>query len=84
MMSQFVDMTLLDFFGAAMFFLSLTFSYWSKFHVNIMTGSGVMTVFVYKGLATNLEIRYTPVSVLPNIWRLGQVRDTKFGTIVLF
>ena len=24
----------------------------------------------------------TPVWVLPNIWRLGQVRDTKFGTSV--
>ena len=26
----------------------LKFSYWSKFHVNIMNGSGVMTVFIYK------------------------------------
>ena len=31
-------------------------SYWSKFHVNIMTGSGVMTIFVYKVLARNLEM----------------------------
>ena len=25
------------------------FSYWSKFHVSIMTGSGVVTFFVYEG-----------------------------------
>ena len=33
------------------------FSYWSKFHVNIITGSGAMTIFFYKGLSKNLEIR---------------------------
>ena len=25
------------------------FSYWSRFHVNIITGSGVITIFVYRG-----------------------------------
>ena len=50
----------------------MKFSYWSKFYVNIITGSG-------KGLTRNLEIWNTPVWVLPNIWRLGQVGDTKFG-----
>ena len=31
-------------------FVSLVnFSYWSKFHVNIITGSGIMTIFFYKG-----------------------------------
>ena len=33
----------------------LNFSYWFKFHVNNMIGSGVMTIFVYKGLTKNLE-----------------------------
>ena len=47
-------------------------------HVNINTGSGVRTIFVYKGLARNPEIENTYVWVLPNIWRLGQVRDNKF------
>ena len=38
-------------------FVSLVkFSYWSNFHVNIITGSGVMTIFFYKGLARNPEI----------------------------
>ena len=38
------------------YFLSLVkFSYWSKFHVNIIT------IFFYKGLTRNPEIRNTPV-----------------------
>ena len=60
----------------------LKFSYWFKFHVNVITGSGVMTIFIFKGLTRNPEIGNTPVCVLPNIWRLGQVRDTTFGTNV--
>ena len=64
-------------------FVSLMkFSYWSKFHVNIITDSGVMTIFFYKVLTRNPEIGNTPVWVLPNIWRLGRVRNTKFGTNV--
>ena len=51
-------------------FVSLVkFSYWSMFHVNIITGSGVMTISFYKGLTRNLEIGNTPVWVLSNIWR---------------
>ena len=67
-----------NFFNVFVLFLS-KFSYWSKFHVNIITGSEVMTIFVYKGLSRNPEIRNTPVWVSSNIWTLGQVRDTKFG-----
>ena len=64
-------------------FVSLVkFSYWSKFHVNIITGSGIMTIFFYKGLIRNPEIGNTPVWVLSNIWRLGRVRGTKFGANV--
>ena len=64
-------------------FISLVkFSYWSKFHVNIINGSGVMTIVFYKRLTRNPEIGNTTVWVLPNIWRLGRVRDTKFGTNV--
>ena len=61
-------------------FVSLVkFSYWSKFHVNIISGPGIMAIFFYKGLTRNREIGNTPVWVLPNIWRLGPVMDTKFG-----
>ena len=64
-------------------FVSLVkFSYWSKFHVNIVTGSGIMTILFYKRLTKNPEIGNTPVWVLPNIWRRGWVMDTKFGTNV--
>ena len=64
-------------------FVSLVkFSYWSKFHVNIITGSGIMTIFFYKGLTRNPEIGNTHVWVFPNIWRLGWVMDTTFGTNV--
>ena len=41
-----------------------------------------MATFFYKGLTRNPEIGSTAVWVLPNIWRLGQVSDTKFGTNV--
>ena len=58
------------------------FSYWSKYHFNIITGSGIMTIFFYKGFTRNPEIENTPVWVLPNTWRLEQVMDTKFGTNV--
>ena len=38
------------------------FSYWSKFNINIATGSGVMIIFVYKGLTRNPEIGKNLVS----------------------
>ena len=41
-----------------------------------------MTIFVYKGFTRNPEIENTPVWVLSNIYRLGQVRNTKFSTNV--
>ena len=39
-----------------------------------------MTIFFYKELARNPDIENT--TVFPNIWKLGWVRDTKFGTSV--
>ena len=64
-------------------FVSLVkFSYWSKFLVNIIIGSGVMTIYFYKELTRNPEIGNTPGWVFSNIWRLERVGDTKFGTDV--
>ena len=64
-------------------FVSLVkFSYLSKFHVNIVTGSRIMTIFFYKWFPRNPEIRKTPVWVFPSIWRLGQGMDTTFDTNV--
>ena len=43
-----------------LFLLSLVkFSYWSRFHVINITGSGVMTIYFYKGLTRNPEIGNT-------------------------
>ena len=82
MTSQFAHDVIVIYFWR--YFVSLVkFSYWSKFHVNIITGSGIMTVFFYKGLTRIPEIGNTPAWGLPNIWRLGQDRDTEFGTNVL-
>ena len=55
-------------------------SYWSKFNVNIITGSRIMTLFFCKGLTRNPEIGNTLIWDLLNIWRLGRVMDTKFDT----
>ena len=77
---QFCDMTSTLIFFWRFFVSLIRFSYWSKFHFNINTVSGIMTIFFYKGLTRNPEIGNTPVWDLPNIWRLGQVIDTKFGT----
>ena len=82
---QFSDMTSSSIF-LTLFCLSCQVCQWSwssmsKFHVNIITGSGVMTIFFYKGLTRNLEIRNTSVLVLPNTCRLRQVRNTKFGNV---
>ena len=44
----------------------------------MMIGSGVMTIYFYQELTRNPEIGNTLVRVLPNIWRLGWVRDIKF------
>ena len=41
-----------------------------------------MTIYFYQGVTRNTEIGNTPVWVLPNIWTLGQARDTKRGTDV--
>ena len=41
-----------------------------------------MTIVVYKRLTRNPEIGNTSVCFLPNICRLGRVRDTKFATNV--
>ena len=64
------------------FFSLVKFSYWSKFHISINNGVGIMAIFFDKGLTRNLEIGNTPVWVLHNIWRLGRVMDIKFGTNV--
>ena len=57
-------------------------SFFWRWFVNIATGSGVMTIQFCKGLTRDPETGNTSGWVSPNIWRLQQVRDAKFGTDV--
>ena len=47
--SQFANMTSLSIFFDACLVSLVKFKYWPKFHVNIITGSGVMIIYLYKG-----------------------------------
>ena len=71
MKSQFVDMTYRQFFWRC-HVSPVNFSYWSKFHVNIITGSGVMTILVYKRLTRIWKSEKTPSGFL----------NSKFGANV--
>ena len=80
MTPQYADMTSAKFWRFLVYLVNFSSS--SNFHVNIITSSGVMTIFFYKELTRNPEIGNSLVWVLPNIWRLEGVGDTKFGTNV--
>ena len=47
---------------------------------SIMTSSSIFFLSLFSYWSRNPEIGNTPVWVLPNIWRLGRVLDTKFDT----
>ena len=78
MVSQFAGMTSSSNFFDVDFFDSSS----------LVTGPSFMSILPlvlelsYKGLTRSLEIRNTPVWVLPNIWRLERLRDTNSGTNV--
>ena len=66
-----------------LFFSLVKFSYRSKFHVNIITGSEVMIIFFYKGLTKNPEIppsEFRPISgdsgelEIPNLERMSLMK----------
>ena len=82
MTSHISEMTSTSHFLGVFFVSLVNFRYWSKFHVNIIIGSGIMTIFFYKGLTWKPEIGNTPIWVLPNIWRLSGGMDTTFDTNV--
>ena len=60
------------------FVFLVKFSYWRKFHFNIL--SLVLELWQFSFIRDWSEIRKLkyPVWVLPIIWKLGRVRDTKF------
>ena len=61
MTSQFANMTSFSNFFDVFFVALEKFSYWFQFHVNIITGSEVTTIYSCKGLTRNPEIGNTPV-----------------------
>ena len=63
MTTQFSDMTSTTIFWHCFDFL-VRFSYWSKFHVNIITVSGVMTILFDKELIRYPEFGNIPIGVL--------------------
>ena len=70
-MLEFVNMTSpSNLFNVVVFSLS---SFVSKFHFNIITGFGVLTIFIYKGLTRNLGI-----GVFSYNWGVWRARDSKF------
>ena len=50
------------------------------FHVNIVTGSRIMTISFYGGLTTNAELRNSPSEFYPISGDWGELRITKFDT----
>ena len=57
--SQFPDITCSSNLGDIILFFFVKFSYWFKFHVNIIPGSGVMTISFY--IRDWLEIRKSKI-----------------------
>ena len=80
--SQFIDMTSSSFFDVVAFLLSSLVTGPSFMSISLLVFKLRQFFFVFKRLTRTPEIASTPVWILPNIWRLGQVRDTKFGTVV--
>ena len=67
-------------FDVAVFLLSILVTGPSSISISLLVLE--LGQYIYKGLTRNLEVRNTPVWFLPINWRLGKVRDTKFGTNV--
>ena len=55
------------------------FRWWPKFHVNINTGSGVMTSFIYEGLDQKSGSRNLKIWILFNVRQPERVTDTIFS-----
>ena len=80
MASYFYDMKSRTKFFDVILFPFLKFRQCSKFHVNIITDSRVMTIFIYREFVQ--EIEKTLVLTLSNIRGLERDKDTKFGIVV--
>ena len=76
MIPEFVNMTSsTNFFNVVVFYLP---SFVSNFHFILITGFGVMTIFLYKELAGNLEYENSQVWIFLYKWALRRARNSKF------
>ena len=76
-MEQFSDMTSSsDFFGNVLLLLSSSDTGPSFMSISSL----VLELWQFLFIRDWAEIGNTPIWVLPNIWRLGRVRNIKFGT----
>ena len=57
------------------------FNYWFKFHVNIITGSGIVAIFFYKRLTRNPEIENTPSELCPISGDCGELGIPNMNTV---
>ena len=83
MTSQFSDMTSTSiFFDVVLFLLSSLVTDPSFMSISSLVLELWQLSLLIRDWPENPEIGNTPVWALPNIWRLKQVRNTKFGTKV--
>ena len=81
MMPEFVNMTWSsNFINVVVFSLS---SFFSKFDFFIITGFGVMTNFVYKGLTRNLKYGNTRLWIFPYKWALKQAKGKPVKDVII-
>ena len=76
MNSQLVDITSLSIFFEVSVFLLSGLGTGPSFISLLWLVLELWVIFVYKWLTRNPKIANTPFLVLPNIWRLEQVKDT--------
>ena len=80
MTSQFVNMKPSSIFLVVVLFLLSSLVTGPSFMSRSSYCHRVMIILFNRILTRNPEIGNTLVWVLPNIWGLGRIRDTKFGT----
>ena len=86
MPSLFADMTSSPYFWRCHVSL-ITFSFWSKFYVNIITGSGGASIFICKRLTRNPEVGNTHVWIcqIPGDWsKVGMPNLTQISLIKFY
>ena len=61
----------------------VTFSYWTRFHVNIITSFGVMTIYVFKRLTRIRKSKTPPSKFCPISGDLGKLEIPNLTRLIL-